>query len=368
VVGSDGTVTTTNPGANTSYAYANGDSLYAAVYVYAADTTTSGRNVIQAESLALPVQFDANGNDTALATSTGDIITIANGFGGTKDYGYVSSTITTVDQLVAAMNGATDVPNLTVEADRDAYHEQIVTISWTYSDGTAAAASSTVTGKDKLYFTYGTDPETGASIATQATVTAGSQSGALAIDIATALNNATHAYVATGTTDGKIRITALVSGTTKEDRGPIPHAFQTLSVSTSSDSSTLQLAGANANHIIAASSSSNTTAIASELFNFATSSTSRSGVRVTIKNSSTTVDYSGMSVTVASASSAAFKGNDSGTAALAEALATSGASQNMVGASISSSALDYVAAFSDIESQTTTTDVAAQTTDRTGWL
>jgi len=75
-----------------------------------------------------------------------------------------------------------------------------------------------------------------------------------------------------------------------------------------------------------------------------------------------------MAVTVADSSSAAFKGNDSGEAALAVALATSGASQNMVGASISSSALDYVAGFSDIESQTTTTDVDAQVTDRTGWL
>jgi len=266
------------------------------------------------------------------------------------------------------MNGSTAVPGISVESDRDAFHEQIVTISWTYSNGTAAQASATVTGEDKLYFTYGTDPETGASIAAQATVTANSASGDLAEDIADALNSATHAYVATGTSDGKIRITALVSGTTLEDRGPIPHAFQTLNVSASSASTTLLLAGANASHIVSASASSNTTAIASSMFNFSTSSASRSGVRVTIKASSTTVDYSSMAVTVASTGSVAFKGNDSGEAALAAALATSGASQNMVGASISSSALDYVAGFSDIESRTTTTDVDAQVTDRTGWL
>jgi len=339
--------------------------LFAAVYVYNADTTTSGRNVVQAETLVLPLTYDVNGVEKTLATDgTADVITVANGIGGTKDYGYVSNSILTVDQLVSALNGSTTVPNISIEADRDAFHEQIVTVSWTYSNGAAAQASATLaSGKDKLYFTYGTDPQTGQAIATQATAVAGDASGALAIAIADALNSATSAYTATGSTDGKIRIAAQVSGTNNEDRGPIPHPFRTLSVSTTSDSTTLQLAGANAAHILTAAASSNTTAIASSLFNFSTSSTTRSGVRVTIKASSTAVDYSGMSVTAATTSNA-FVGNIA-EGAHAVALDSDGSDRNMVTASVSSLSLDYVAGFSDIE---TTSSTTAASTDRTGWL
>ncbi|MDA7807912.1 hypothetical protein N8971_00330 [Flavobacteriaceae bacterium] len=361
----NGTITTGNPGAASAQDTTTEATLYAVVYIEAA--VTSGRSVSQAKTIVVPVAKDVNGVDKVLSsTGSTDTFTITNGLGGTKTFGYVASTITTVDQLVAAMNGSTVVPGITIESDRDAFHEQIVTISWTYSDGTAAQASSTLAAnKDKLYFTYGTDPETGAAIATQATVTANSASGAIAVDIATALNAATHAYVATGSSDGKIRIAALVSGTLNEDYSPIPHSFNTMSVVTNVDSTTLQLAGANSEHIVAASSSSNTTAIASSLFNFSTSAVTTSGVRVTIKSASTTINSS-MTVTssVLSSAFAGVYGGDAGEFVNANGLPLT-AGSNIVGTGLSSSVLDYVAAFSDIESTSTTTP---QVTDRTSWL
>jgi hypothetical protein len=166
VVDVNGVVTTTNPGDTTAAAQikANAGTTFAVVYVE--NAITSGKTVLQAQTFVLPVTRDANGADVAVSTTAGtDKITIVNGIGGTKSFeGLTTNTIRTVDELVAAINGDTTVAGVTVESDRDAFHEQIVTISYVSSDGIQEATSSTA---GKLYFTYGTDPETGAAIATQ---------------------------------------------------------------------------------------------------------------------------------------------------------------------------------------------------------
>jgi hypothetical protein len=340
--------------------------MYSVVYVEKDNAATTGRSTIQGVTFVLPVVRDVNGVDELLNTTAGnDAITIVNGIGGTNVYTN-TATVLTVDALVASINGSTIVPGLTLSADRDAFHEQIVTVAYTYSNGLAAAASATlVAGEDKIYFTYGTDPETGQAIGTQATVTANSASGAIAVDIATALNNATGAYVATGTADGKIRITAQVSNTTNEDRGPIPHAFQTLTVVPSSPSTTLLLAGQFAKHIIAVSAVSNTTAIASGLFYFSTPSVNYSGVRVTAQNPDKTVSLASIGITTGVTSSA-FVGKGGGILPRENAqLLTAGT--NMVAAAINSSALDYVANYAAVESTVSVASTAG-TTDRTAWL
>ena len=146
--------------------------IYAVAYV--TGSTSTGNNVSQAVTLALPVTRDVNGNDTALDSDAAkDAITVVNGVGGTKTFTN-STAITTVDQLVAAMNGDTTVANVTVQSDRDAFHEQVVSIAYTYSNGAAATTSSANGGAGDLYFTYGTDPETGALIEGVADVAAGS--------------------------------------------------------------------------------------------------------------------------------------------------------------------------------------------------
>ena len=348
--------------------------IYSVAYVTASVST--GRTTYQNVTLALPVNRDANNVDVLLNTTPGDNITVINGTGGTKTFQYTASTITTVDQLVAAMNGDTTVPGVTISADRDAFHEQVISISYTYSDGSVATTSSGDAGTGNLFFTYGTDPQTGSAIAAQANVATGSASGAIAVDIATAFNAATNAYVATATLDGKIAIVALVSGTLSEDRGPqtVGHSFNTLTVfeTTTTNSTTVALAGAT--HAGEVSALSNTTAVASSLYNFSATSALYSGVRVTARNNSTAAALT-MSVTVANTNSSAFKGKDGGAGPdgpsfhdlLAQALVSSGDTdnQNMAALGVSSSALDYVSTFANVESPVTT---AGGTTDRTGWL
>jgi hypothetical protein len=358
----------------------NASNIYAVAYVEASNAATTGRTTFQNVSLALPVARDVNNTAKLLNTTPGDNITVTNGLGGSKTFGYVASSILTVDQLVAAMNGDTTVPGVTVSADRDAFHEQIVTVAYTYSDGTAATTSSADGGAGNLYFTYGTDPETGIALNLTAAVAAGSNSSAIATDIATALNAATHAYVASATLGGQVRITALVSGTTHEDRGPqtVGHAFNTLSVFATSHTTTVDLAGANAQHVLAASAASNITAVASSLYNFSAPAVSYSGVRVTAKNTSTSTALT-MSVTIAGANSTAFAGifGDGGVGpnaekmlrreTLAQGLVSSGDRITIATGAVASASLDYASAFSDIEVPVTSASTAG-TTDRTGWL
>jgi hypothetical protein len=346
-------------------------SIYAVAFVEASNAATTGRNTKQSVTLVLPVTRDVNGNDVALnSTAANDGITVTNGLGGSKLHSNTAS-ILTVDQLVAAMNGDTTVAGVTVQADRDAFHEQIVSIAYTYSDGAVATTSSADGGAGDLYFTYGTDPETGALIEGVADIAAGSASGAIAVDFATAFNAATSAYIATATLDGKLHIIATVSGTAQEDRGPIPHAFNTFAVDATAHTTTVDLAGANAKHVEAASAMSNVTAVASGLYNFTTSNNLYSGVRVTAVNNSTSQALT-MGITTG-ATSSAFAGNylllnnlatSAGNVQNAQLLA---ADVNITNSGVSSSVLDYVAAFSDVESTVSVASTAG-TTDRTGWL
>jgi hypothetical protein len=303
-----------------------------------------------------------------------DAITVVNGLGGTKTFTSLTGAILTVDGLVAAMNGDTAVPGVSVTAARDAFKQQYVQIAWTTSDGAAGVGSATVAAdtEDHIWFTYGTDPETGAAIASQTTVAAAATTSTIATAIALGFNAVTHAYQATATVDGRIKIVALTSGTLKEDRSSLAHAFNTLAIDTSdSGSTTFLFSGNEGDHILTAEASSNTTAIASGFFNLSTPGTTYSGVRVTVTNDSTTSNLSGMAVTIADAASTAFRGNDGTTTDSFTAKASNGealaAGANIVAASINSSSLDYVAAFSDVEAPVAVAS-SAGTTDRTAWL
>ena len=346
----------------------NASNIYAVAYVEASNATTTGRTTYETRSIALPVARDGNNVDFLLDATPGDAITVVNGIGGTKTFQYVAGSVTTVDQLVAAMNGDTTVPGITVSADRDAFREQVITVGYTYSNGTAATLSST--GGGNLYFTYGTDPETGAAL----------NLTAVATDFANALNAGTSAYVATATLGGQVVIAANVSGTSAIDRGPVTvgHAFNTLTVFTQVDTTTIKLAGAVAGHTTALSGASNVTAVASSLYNFSATNALYSGVRVTIKNTSLSTALATMSVTVAAANTNAFAGRDGagGAAAngtphqrdeLAQGLVTTLERLNMTTGAVASASLDYNSAFTDVESPVTSASTAG-TTDRTGWL
>ncbi|MDA9037209.1 hypothetical protein N9H53_00595 [Flavobacteriaceae bacterium] len=348
------------------------DSIFAVAFAEKDNATSTGRTTRQSVTLVLPVARDANGADKLLGTSGNkDEITVVNGIGGTKTFAYASGSITTVDQLVAAMNGDTTVPGVTVSAARDAFKQQYIQIAWTTSDGTAGVGSATVTGKDKIQFSYGTDPTTGAAIASQTTVAAGVTTSGIATAIAAAINSVTDAYQASATVNGRIKIVALTSNTLKEDNSSLAHAFNNLTIDQSNNGSTTFLfAGNNAKHILAASASSNTTAIASSLYNLTTPGTTYSGVRVTAVNNSDATNLGSMNVTVGIASQA-FAGNsgtttDSFSGLTGNALLLT-AGSNIVAASINSSTLDFVSAFSNVENPVSVASTAG-TTNRTGWL
>ena len=372
VVSSSGTITTTNPGAITEaaqvYGIANG--YYAAVYVYNADTSDSGRNVSQAVTMAIPLKRNL-GAGNQYVTPNGDDIVIADGTGATKTFttGTNTGDYSTIAALVAAMDGDTTLSGVTVQTDRDAFNEAEYQIAYTVTSTGAAATFSdeTRTSTGTVYFTFGTNPEVGGTISgVTANISGASQgSSALASAIATKLNEVQSAFTATSTAYGTIQVVAQVSGTTEEDRGPLNHTFPDLNILVSSPSTTLLFAGSSYSTL--SNASSNTTAIASSLFNLAVNKSLFSGIRVTLKNTSTSI---AKTMTVGVTSSASMMGNTDGTAPrlMAQYLVNGTNIASSSGAGSNSNTLDYVATFAQIDSVTTTTDVEAQITDRTGWL
>jgi len=334
--------------------------------------STSGRTTVQAITAVFPVKRTSLGSDTALAATDDITLTKESGVTYTFDISVLNTadtTFDTVDELIALMNGSTNLPGVTVEADRDAFHESVYTIAYTSSDGIAETTSST---SGKIYFTYGTDPETGEALAGQTAALGAVASAGIADAIATKLNALTHAYHATATSDAKILVTALVSGTLNEDYSPLPHSTNTLVILATSNSTTKALAGDLSTYTDGSVSSavSNVTAVASSLFNLSVSKADYSGMRVTLKNSSTSIALNNMAVSTG-ATSGAFAANyyysydTAPTADHAGNYRTLTAATQIAAASITSSALDYVASFSNIESPTTTDGAD---TDRTGWL
>ena len=73
-------------------------------------------------------------------------------------------------------------------------------------------------------------------------ITIGQNHDDIAAAIATTLNAATNAFVATAT-NNKLLITATVSGTANEDRGPLSHTLQTLAIPATVATTTLLWAG-----------------------------------------------------------------------------------------------------------------------------
>ncbi|MDC0875242.1 hypothetical protein OAP64_06375, partial [Flavobacteriaceae bacterium] len=117
-------------------------------------------------------------------------------------------------------------------------------------------------------------------------------------------------------------------------------------------SGTLLWAGAAEN--TKSSAASNLTAAASSLYNLAITKVDRTGLRVTLRNNSTTVGDSSLAAAeVASADAMTGVG----------VVLTGGS--NIIGSATNSSTLSYVAGFGDIES---VTPASTTTVDRTGWL
>jgi len=391
VVNSAGVATTSNPGAITeaNQSYANSDGYYAAVYVYNADT--SGRAVTQAFSVVIPIKVNKVGLDQALGGSEAIKVSWTSVSTTTFAKGdlYNGAAVTTVSDMINYINGTTEPAGFTLTAARDAATVARYAITYTVS-GTSAAATQTAGGQ-KVYASFGTNPLNGTAqklvgTVTDITVTASTVAAALA-DAIEQLGGYTASSTAWGATAGnEIVVAAVTSATSNRDLSPIGHSLPTLAITTNSKTALTQVRWATVPEFtgsryatLSATVESNTLAIASSLFNVSVTKSTKSNLRLTLGSSNNNVSmFSGAnaaSITldnVSAFSSETFAqdfedGYDliTGLGGWAVDL-TPNSNIIKTGAGGSSSTLNYEAAFSDIES--VSTDVAAQLTDRTGWL
>jgi len=215
---------------------------------------------------------------------------------------------------------------------------------------------------------------------------AGDGQGDIAENLAVALHTAQDDFDViqlSSTNSHVLSITARVSGTTNRDVSPLAHTIPNVVFNAATDSTTLLLAGKIAGHQAAASGSSNTTAIASSLFNLSAAKKDFNGLRITMsKNDSTSLMAAGASLTLTgnsgtlnaengTAVDALSKGGAGNQSAETAGGATYGngialvAGTNAPSAAMTSSVLDYVAGSGEIESTSTT---EGNDTNRTGWL
>jgi len=329
---------------------------------YAKTTAASGRTTLQTVSVAFPLLRDDFGN--VKDNTTGDGIILTNAIGSFNVIAPAAGQ--DVAGLVAALNGNTGLgAGTVVTAAQDSFNEGEYAISWTTSDSGVAATAS---ADGSVYFTYGTNPLNGSTISgTTADVLDGENQTDVAERIATKLNAVQSAYVAT-TTGNKILITALVSGTNNEDRGPLSHPLNTLTIGTTVLTASGSLLWAGEAEKLDSSATSNLTAAASSMYNLQVTKVARSGIRVTLANQSSTLADNALASTpvLGTDTMTAAGGAAANNVALSPAILTSsGAGQNIIGSATSSSTLDYVATFAQRESA-----VAASTTtvNRTTWL
>ncbi|MDC0874956.1 hypothetical protein OAP64_04915, partial [Flavobacteriaceae bacterium] len=122
---------------------------------YSKTTAASGLDVFQTVTTVFPLNRNAFGIVTD--NLAGEGITLTNSIGS---YNVIAPTGgQDVAALVAALDGNTNLGSgTTVTAARDSYNEAEYTISWTTSSSGVAATASAA---GSVYFTYGTDPETG---------------------------------------------------------------------------------------------------------------------------------------------------------------------------------------------------------------
>ena len=312
---------------------------------YAVTTAASGTTVRETKSFIYGPGINALKGYVDLGTGEGISVT----YGGvTKTFVKgTSPAITTVDDLIAAINGdSTFGSNITLTAARDAYAVSYQTIS--YSDSSGAAETMASTGNIRIGF--GTHSETIASVAV------GTGTAAyLATTIAAALTGT--AVPGTGDTfnvqasGADIIITRQVTGTTGTgvDKGKNTTAFPAVKIFLDDTTNTTVDFSAN--------TTTNSTGVNSDFF-LSFTQTDVNGLRVSVKNNSTSV---ALAVTV------------TGTAA-AVALP---AMTNLVGVQIGAVPTELVsgtnmeqdatldAEFSDIATQT---PASTTSKDRTGWL
>jgi hypothetical protein len=194
----------------------------------------------------------------------------------------VPATLTTVDGLIAAIGADTSLGGgITLSAARDSYAQSINLLSYTDEDGVAETTASVgaITWKLGSTYTESTDIGTGKTAAQMATLIAAAMTG-------TAIDGVGYGASASG---AAIVLTREITNTTMYDLGPNTSDFPDITFDlTNMTGTTVDLSDN--------TGTTNSTGVNSDFF-IGFTQTNVNGLRVTVKNNSTSVVMSVVSLT-----------------------------------------------------------------------
>ena len=385
----NGTVTTTNPGANTTQDSTKAATVWAAVYVVPKVTeasTMDGAVAGETRSFVFDLFRDGLGNVKALGTGEGARVKWGSGSDDYVDFKQSTDPARlTVQSLVDYMNADTSLASagLKIEAAIDSAEKYIYTISYlTTTNGVNSAGVVSNTADGNVYATFGTGWD-GALIELSAPVKSTDNAAVTIADEFRADIDARAEYNAVSITTGpnankSFYVTRNVSGTATRDLSPLMAATPKLDiVIDAAMASTTAILGADVAGFRTASHLSNT---------FATSRYSlpdvtpvkQSNLRITLRdtsglgmNSSVTMTAAtaGVSNTAISTTTGANEGQLFGVALVDGVNIVSASSNVSSGTTDATATTYYVAAAAAAGTKSVSTaGVTAITTDRTGWL
>ena len=258
-----------------------------------------------------------------------------------------------------------------VQADRDAWHQTLLTMTYEKSVTNGLANIAGVTsGTGNIAYNIPIT-ETGVASLIYAPVAAsGDGTTALSQSLMETLNKSGDAYGRPGTNGNQVLVVRNVSGGSVSDRSPIPSSFSvTPVIDVAGTSTTVQL-------LNSTGTISNTLAQGSNSFNFDVTETALSGIRVTLKNTGTGAFASAVSLHGAAVSNTAILTDTSkiSTGGLGGTHVDSTPdlldSGNAPTYANNANLANYLTTYAQITAGTTVTETSAVTavkTNRTGW-
>jgi hypothetical protein len=371
-------------------ANSNKTSIYAVVAKQGAESTTTGTEVRETQTVTWPRTTNSLlVQQTQLITAEGLTFNVA-GLSKTFKKGdlHNGSAVATVAELVAYVNGTTAFgSDFTVTASEAGYHMSQQTLSYTYGDGSAGSISLAGSAGN-IWYNVGSTAVSGTIAAAN-----GDTAQKLAVKLADAISDFTHPAT------GQFMYNAVADGATitmmnavskaahyADDVTPWASAIPQITFDIGSASTTAVMGGTAGQSNTLDYNNAGTTSG----FFFATTRQNTSGITVTIQNSNKgIIRLSGQVVSLAlSGLTSGILGaqGEQGTASQTDpltnnlfgrfnqpgTLATGGQASAMLVSNThfvnGQNKTDKVAVFALISDTTTTTTQAAAVTDRTGWL